>query len=90
MLIPTAQAGVIADAPSIRDILMNVLRFLLEVLGTIALIALIVAALAYFLASGEGARRRIDTAKIMTVNIVIGLIVAFGAYVILGQIASFL
>lgn len=78
----TAQAaGVIDDAPRISSVLGNVVNFLLSIVGTIAVIAFLIAGILYFLARGN--QRQIDLAKRMFWAGVIGASVALGAYVII-------
>ncbi|MGW8185122.1 MAG: hypothetical protein ACWGHO_03350 [Candidatus Moraniibacteriota bacterium] len=82
----TTNAAVNA-APSLAAIALKVLNFLLSVTGTIAIIMLVAAGIAYLTAAGnEG---QIETAKKMTTWAIIGIAVALGALVIVKQIASF-
>ncbi len=88
MLIQIAQAGgVIDDAPTIADILSNAFSFLLQVTGIIGIIGVVMAGLLYFFANGD--RRKISAAKKISVAIVIGFVILFGAWVILKTIGTF-
>ena len=81
-----AQAGTISDATPIATILQNILNFLLSIIGVLAIISLVVAGLLYLTAAGD--QKRIDTAKKAFFYAVIGIIVAFGALVIVSQLGA--
>lgn len=86
--IPTAEAvGVIASAPSVSHILMNVLYFLLSVVGIVAILSLVIAGLRYMIAFGD--KEAIDSAKQMMGQSMIGIVIALGALVIVRGIESF-
>lgn len=75
------------SAPSILEIAMKVLNFLLSIAGVIAIIMLVAAGIAYLTAAGnEG---QIETAKKMTKWSIIGIAVALGALVLVQQVADF-
>lgn len=81
-----AHAGVISDAPSITDILGNIVRFLLSVAGIIAILAIVVAAIRYLVSGNE---KQATVIKKSLAMIVIGLVVLFGAMVFISAIGSF-
>ena len=85
---PIANAeGVIDTAPSISYILMNVLYFLLSVVGIVAILSLVIAGLRYMVAFGD--TEKIAAAKRMTGYSVIGIVIALGALIIVRGIESF-
>lgn len=87
-LIPVVSAaGVIESAPSVAHILMNILYFLLSVVGIIAILSLVIAGLRYMLAFGN--TEQIAAAKQMTVYSIIGVVVALSALILLRGIESF-
>ncbi len=87
-LIPmVSAAGVIESAPSVAHILMNVLYFLLSVVGIVAILSLVVAGLRYMLAFGN--TEQIASAKKMTIYSIIGVVVALSALILLRGIESF-
>jgi ABC-type nickel/cobalt efflux system permease component RcnA len=83
-----ASAGVISDAPSINDILWNVLGFLLSIVGTVAIIVLLITATRYFLASGN--TDSAEKSKKALVAIGLGMVIVFGALILMYQLARFL
>lgn len=87
-LFPIAEAaGVIASAPSVSHILMNILYFLLSVVGIVAILSLVIAGLRYMIAFGD--KELITAAKQMMVYSIIGIVIALGALVIVRGIESF-
>ena len=77
----------VSSAPSLATIALNVLNFLLSIVGVAAIIMLSAAGIAYMTAAGnEG---QIETAKKMTKWSIVGIAVALGALVIVKQVASF-
>lgn len=86
-LVNVAHAGIIGDAPRISDVLLNILDFLLQILGILGIILLVIAGILYFTSSGD--QSRIDLAKKMTIYVVVGMFIAVGAMVVVRQIASF-
>lgn len=86
--VPIAEAaGAIANAPSFSHILMNVLYFLLSVVGIVAILSLVIAGLRYMIAFGD--TEKVDSAKRMTGQSVIGIAVILGALMIVRGIESF-
>lgn len=88
VLIPTAQAaGVISDATPVSNVLLNVLGFLLSVVGVLGIIGLVVGGMMYLTAGGD--EKRMKLAKVSVTASIIGLVVALGSLAMLGQIGSF-
>lgn len=83
-----AQAGVISDAPSFSRVLLNILNFLLSVVGIVAILAIAIAGMMYLVSGGDPARAQ--TAKKYAWASVIGLMIALGALIIVRQISRFL
>ncbi|HFC76714.1 MAG TPA: hypothetical protein ENJ27_00600 [Candidatus Moranbacteria bacterium] len=78
----------VAQSLTISQIALNVLNFLLGIVGTISIIMLVIAGMMYLTAAGsEG---QIDTAKAMTKWSIVGIIVALSAIIIVKQIAGLL
>lgn len=65
----------------IKAILENLLKWMLGVFGTIALIGFVVSGIQYFLAAGD--EKIIDTAKRNMTYSIIGVVVALAAFVII-------
>ncbi len=87
-LVPiVSAAGVIESAPPLAHILMNILYFLLSVVGIVAILSLVIAGLRYMLAFGD--TEKIAAAKQMTVYSIIGVVVALSALILLRGIESF-
>lgn len=77
----------ISGATPIATIVLNVLNFLLAIVGTLTLIMLIVGAIMYLTAAGD--EDRIDKGKKLIKYAIIGIVVALAALVIVKQIAGF-
>lgn len=86
-LVHVAQAGVITDAPPISSILMNVLNFLLSIVGVLGIIGLVVSGVLYVTSAGNEERMR--TAKNAAIGSVTGIVIALGALILTGALASF-
>jgi len=86
-LINVAHAGVISDAPRISNIGMNILNFLLSVVGIIAIISLVLTAIMYATSAGDEKRARL--AKKIFQASVLGIILAMGGMIATGLIAQF-
>lgn len=88
MLIETAQAaGVIDDAPTFADILLNAFDFLLKLGSIVGLIGIVAAGMLYFFAAGD--RRQIASAKKVTSACVLGFVILFGAWICIKTIIKF-
>lgn len=85
-IINIAKAGVISDAPNISHLLLNVLNFLLQIFGIIAIIALVVSGIFYL--TSFGSEERIKLAKKGTVYSIIGIVVALSGMIIIKTIMS--
>ena len=86
-LINVAQAGVISDAPSISNIGMNILNFLLSVAGIIAIIALVVSGAMYFMAMGD--EKKMQKAKRSASYAVLGIIMSMSGMAVVLLIGKF-
>jgi type II secretory pathway component PulF len=88
-LISIAHAsGVLDDAPSIPQLLLNILNFLLQVFGIIAIIALLISGIFYLTAYGS--EDRIKTAKRGMLYSVIGIAVVLSGMIIIKTIGGLL
>ena len=87
MLQTVLAAGVIEDAPRLSTILMQVLSFLLEVFGLLAILGVIAVGLLYLTVGDD--KKLLVHAKQALLSIFIGIVVALGALVIVKQTASF-
>ncbi len=81
------EAGAKTPVPSLTQVALNVLNFLLSLVGVIALIMLIIGALTYITATGD--EERIDKGKKIIKYSIVGLVVALGSLVIVKQLALF-
>jgi len=78
--------AMINGALTIKDVAIQVLNFLLSVVGIIAIISLIVGGIMYLTSYGD--EERIEKAKTMVTYSIIGIVIAFGAVVIVTQISK--
>ncbi len=83
-----SNAGVISDAPNISELLFNILNFLLQVFGIIAIISLVVSGILYLTSSGDESRIRL--AKKGMIYSIIGILVALSGVIIIKTISGFL
>lgn len=83
-----SRAGVISDAPNVSEILYNILNFLLQVFGIIAIISLVISGILYLTAAGD--EDRIKLAKGGMVYSIIGILVALSGVIIIKTITGFL
>ena len=74
-------------SPSAVQIALNVLKFLLSLVGILTMIMLIVSGLSWMASAGDDSRAK--TAKSMATSAVIGLTLAMAALIIVRQIAKF-
>ena len=87
-IINVAHAGVISDAPSISTVAMNVLNFLLQCTGIIAIISLVVAGVIYL--TNGGSESRIRIAKSAMQASVLGLLISMGGMILIVFLGKFL
>lgn len=85
--IPTAHAGIITDAPRISEILLSVLTGLLQTVGALGIIVFAVVGVAYLFSGGK--EKRIETLKKWMKQLIVGLVIIFGALVLLRFLAGF-
>lgn len=83
----TPNEASVRNALTLTQIAMNVLNFLLAILGVIALVMLVVSGVFYTTAMGDS--KQVDTAKNIAKYAIFGVIVALSSMVILQQIAKF-
>lgn len=77
-------AGVISDAPSFADVLLNILDFVLSIVGIVAILSLALSGVLYLTAGSDTSRA--EQAKRYAGASVIGLLIALGALIIVRQI----
>lgn len=87
-LIETAHAGVISSAPTFQEVGINVLNFLLSIMGIIAIIMSVVSGVLYFFSGGD--EKRIKIAKKSIKYGIIGILLALSGVIIVRTIAGFL
>ncbi len=80
--------GEVAQSLTISQIALNVLNFLLGIVGTISIIMLVVAGIMYL--TSAGSESQIETAKAMTKWSIVGIIIALAAIIIVRQVAGLL
>lgn len=80
---PTFEETGLSDAP-IRDILINLLRWLLMIVGILAMIGFVISGMQYMLAAGS--ESIMETAKRNMTYSIIGVIVVLGSFVIIQAI----
>ncbi len=81
-------AGAIDEAPRIPELLLNILNFLLQIFGIIAIIALVVSGIIYLTAGGS--EDQIKMAKKYSFYSIIGIVVALSSLIIIKTIEIFL
>lgn len=77
----------VQSAPTIAQIALNTLSFLLGVVGVLSVIMIVVGGMMYLFAAGD--EDRIDKGKKIVTYSIIGILVALAAMVIVRQIATF-
>jgi len=82
-----AHAGVISDAPTFKQVEINVLNFLLSVAGIIAIIALVLSGIVYFFSAGD--ERRMEIAKKSAMYAILGIVLIMGSMVLVRLIGGF-
>lgn len=86
MIIEIAQAGPIADAPTISQIVRNAVQFVTSIVGVLAVLMMVVGGVMYMSAGGDP--KRVNQAKMTIVGGVIGITIAALSLVIVTTIAS--
>lgn len=84
---PQNDSGMVTGALSLAQIALNVLNFLLSIVGALALIMLVIGSIMYLTAAGS--EDQIDQGKKIIKFSVLGIAVALAAMVIVKQIANF-
>lgn len=84
----SAWAGVIDEAQPLSVGLINILDFLLAIVGVVAIIGLTIAGFMYFFAAGD--MRQIALTKKVTLSAITGIVIALGSYVLVRTLTSFL
>ena len=87
-IISVAHAGVISNAPTFKQIGMNVLDFLLSTAGIVAIIILVLSGIMYFFSAGD--ERRMEIAKKSAMYAILGIILVMGSMVLIRLIGGFL
>lgn len=89
LLFPSlVSAGPIDEAQPLSVGLTNILDFLLEIVGVVAIIGLVVAGFLYFFAAGD--MRQVALAKKATLAGIMGIMIALGGYTLVRMIAAFI
>lgn len=88
MIILQADTSPVAGALTIKDIAIRVLNLLLSLIGIFGIMGLVIGGGFYLTAYGD--EDRIDKGKEIIAASIIGIVVAFGALVIVRQVASLL
>lgn len=89
-LIPTAYAGVIAEATPISTVLVKAFELLLTISGTIGIISLVIAGVLYLIASHSGDQSLQSIAKKSVMVAMVGMIIIMGVMIVLRTIAQML
>jgi hypothetical protein len=77
----------VSTSLTLAQILLNVLNFLLGIVGVLAIIMLVVGGVMYLTSGGD--EGRIETGKKIVIWSIVGITVALSALIIVSQIASF-
>ena len=88
ILFSIARAGVITDAPNVSQLVLNVLNFLLQIFGLVAIISLVVSGIIYLTAYGD--EDRVKIAKKSTAYSIVGITVALSGIIIIKTLGGFL
>lgn len=83
-----AEAGIITDAPTVAEAVLNTLTFLLQVFGALAIIGIVLSGIMYLTAAGS--EKQIEKAKKAFSYSVVGIVVALGGYILIKTISSLL
>lgn len=88
MIINIASAGVITAAPTLAEVLLRVLNFLLTVVGIVAVIGMLLSGVIYLTALGD--EKRIKLAKKSFNYSVVGTVIVFIALIVVMTITMFI
>lgn len=86
MIINSAQAGPMTDAPPLSDIVMSVLQFVLTIAGVIAVLSIVIAGIMYMTSGGN--TERVGFAKKALIGGIVGLSVVLLSLIIVSTIVS--
>lgn len=87
-IINIAYAQGMATAPSLAEIFLRILNFILQIFGFIVIIGLVISGIMYFTSGGSEERAR--DAKRAAFYSVVGAILGLGAFLIIKQISNLL
>jgi len=85
-LINIVYAGPLDEAPPLSSIVANILWFMVTIIGSIAVLMIVIAGVMYMTSGGD--QTRTDTAKSTIKYAIIGLIVAIISLIIVTQIVQ--
>ncbi len=85
-LINIAQAGVISEAPRISELVLSILKFLLGIVGILAIIGIVLSGTMYVLSRGD--RAATERAKKALFWSAVGLVAAMGSMIIVGALTN--
>lgn len=83
----TSTSTAVTAAPTLLQIIRNVLNFLLSLVGVLAIIMLVWGGIMYLTSAGD--EKRADTAKSIVKWAIIGIAVALASLVLVTQVAKF-
>jgi len=86
-MIEVVHAGIISDAPTMSEVGLKILNFMLSVFGIISVIGLVISG--FFYLTADGNERKIAKAKKAFSYTVIGIFVTLSALIIVRVLASF-
>ncbi len=81
-----AHAGVITDAPSISEIILNFIQMFLSFVGGLAVLLILISGILYMISTGDSSRS--EFAKKALTGSVVGLVFVILSFVILKVIAK--
>lgn len=82
----TSTSATVTAAPTLLDIIQNVLNFLLSLVGVLAIVMLVWGGMMYLTSGGD--EKRADSAKSIVKWAIIGIAVALGSLVLVTQVAN--
>lgn len=83
----TGSSAAVTAAPTLLEIIQNVLNFLLSLVGVLAIVMLVWGGVMYLTSAGD--EKRADSAKAIVKWAIIGIAVALASLVLVTQIANF-